>query len=78
MKQKDIILIIVVLFISGILSFFVSNALFGSPSKHEMKAEVVEPISTSFEEPDPRYFNANSIDPTQLIQIGNQNNQQPF
>ncbi len=78
MKQKDIIIIIVVVFISGVASFFISNALFSSPQKRTVEVEVVEPISTEFKTPDPQYFNSKSIDPTKLIQIGNQDNQQPF
>lgn len=78
MKQKDVILIIVVLFVSAIVSFFISSKLFASPKDRQTQVEVVEPISADLKQPDSRYFNANSIDPTQLIQIGNQNNQQPF
>lgn len=78
MKQKDIILIIVVLFISGVISFFVSNALFGSPAQRNTEVEVVEAITTDFKQPDPKYFNKQSINPTELIQIGDQQNNQPF
>lgn len=78
MKQKDIALIVVVLFISGLVSFFISTRLFSKPADRKTEVEVVEKISKDLKEPDQRYFNTNSIDPTQLIQIGNQNNQQPF
>lgn len=78
MKQNDIVLVIVVVFISGVSSFLLSNLLFGSPEENRVKVEVVEPISSSFSEVDTRYFNDKSINPTQLIQIGQGNNQQPF
>jgi hypothetical protein len=78
MKQKDVALIIVVVFISAVVSFFVSNFLFGSPANRQQKAEIVQPITANFSQPDSRYFNSNSIDPTQLIQIGNNNNTNPF
>lgn len=78
MKQKDIVLIIVVVFIAGILSYFISSSFISTPKNRQSKVEVVEPISSTFQKPDPRYFNANSINPTQNIQIGNQNNTQPF
>ena len=77
MKQKDVALIIIVAFISGVLSLFASKALFSS-SIGKQKAEVVQQISTDFPAPDSTYFNAQSIDPTQLIQIGNNNNTTPF
>lgn len=78
MKQNDIILIIVVVFIAAVSSFFISNALFSSSEKRKADVEVVEPITQAFAEPDRRYFNDKAVNPTQLIQIGNQDNQQPF
>jgi ABC-type maltose transport system permease subunit len=78
MKQKDIALIIIVIFISGIISYFLSSTFITTPKSRKTEVEVVEPISSQFTKPDERYFNANSINPTQQIQIGNQDNQQPF
>jgi len=79
MKQKDIIVIIVVIFISGVASFFISNLLFSAPDKRNTQVEVVKPISSDFAKPDERYFNSEAIDPTQLIQIGDASgNPQPF
>jgi len=79
MKQKDIVLIIVVVFISGVASYLISNALFGSAKNKVTKVEVVQKITSDFnDKPDPKYFNSDSIDPTQLIQIGNNSNTQPF
>lgn len=77
MKQKDVALILVIAFISAIASFVISNALFNSSSSKQY-APVVPAISSSFNMPDTRYFNSNSIDPTQLIQIGNSTNSNPF
>lgn len=78
MKQKDIALIIIIVFISGVASFFLSNMLFASPDKRDQKVEKVEPITADFPAPDRKYFNENSIDPTQLIQIGESTNPNPF
>lgn len=78
MKQKDIAIIVVVVFVSGILSYFISNAVFASPDKLQTEVEVVEPITADFPEPDTRYFSPNSINPTQTITIGDGQNQQPF
>lgn len=78
MKQKDIAIIIVVVFVSGVLSYFISSALFASPESLETKVEVVEPITADFPEPDERYFNTNSVNPTLTITIGDGQNQQPF
>lgn len=78
MKQKDIALILVIVFISGVLSLLVSNK-FISPPKHDLKAAQVEPIVEDFEEPDQKYFNEQSVNPTQPITIGGSDaNQNPF
>jgi hypothetical protein len=78
MKQKDIAVIIIVVFVSGVLSYFVSNAIFASPESLQTEVEVIDPITADFPQPDERYFNPNSINPTQTITIGDGQNQQPF
>ena len=78
MKQKDILLIVVIVIISGTISFFLSKWLFTIPKDRQTKVEVVQAISPDFPQPDSRYFNANSIDPTQNITIGDNQNTQPF
>lgn len=78
MKQKDLAMIIMVVFISGLFSFFISRAIFAKPQDKKQSAEIVEPIVTDFSQPSEKYFNTNSINPTYLIQIGNNSNQQPF
>lgn len=78
MKQKDIALIVVVAIVSAAVALVLSNFLFGSPERSQQKAEVVDPITADFPSPDQRFFNSNSVDPTQTITIGNQSNQTPF
>lgn len=78
MKQKDIALIIVIAFVSAIVSFVVSNQLFVTPSNRQQQVEVVDAINSSFQTPDKKYFNSNSIDAAQSSQLGNDSNQDPF
>ena len=80
MKQKDILLIVVVVVVSGVFSYTLSNFLVASPKNRNEQVEVVEPISADFNTPkkDDKYFNAQAIDPTLIIKIGDSNNQQPF
>jgi len=78
MKQKDFVLIIVVAFIGAILSFFVSNKIFVTPANRQQDVEVVDTINPTFQLPSTKYFNSNSIDPTQSSQVGINNNQNPF
>ena len=78
MKQKDIALIVVIVFISAIISLFVSKAIFASPKNRQQQVEVVQPISSDFQSTDNHYFNTNAFDPTQPITIGQNANPDPF
>lgn len=77
MKRKDISLIVVVAIVSAVISLLVTNMLFGS-NKRNLTAETVEPISSEFKTPDKTVFNEQAINPTQLIQIGENDNPSPF
>ncbi len=78
MKQKDIVLIIIVCFVSAVLSLFISKAIFTSPKQRQQPVEVVEKLTSEFVIPDTKYFNVNSINPTRLIRIGENPNLKPF
>lgn len=77
MKQKDIALILIVIFFGGMVSFTVSKFIFKSSEKN-LQSDVVTSITSEFVEPDKKYFNEQSIDPTQIIRIGDGTNTQPF
>lgn len=78
MKQKDVALILVIAVISAAVSLFASKAIFVPPKNRQQEVEVVQPITADFPKPDSRFFNGNSIDPTQLITISPNNNNNPF
>jgi len=78
MKQKDIAIIIVVVAVSGVISFFAGRFLFNKPQNRQVQAEVVDVISTEFTRPSTKYFNESSIDPTEQVQIGQGTNAAPF
>jgi len=78
MKQKDIALIIVIAFFSAIISFVISGKIFVTPANRQQKVEVVDVINSQFQTPSTKYFNTSSINPTQLVQVGGNNNQNPF
>lgn len=78
MKQKDVALILIVVFVSVVASIVASKLIITSPKNRQQKVEVVEPIIADFPKPDSRYFNTNSVDPTKLITIGQDVNPQPF
>jgi hypothetical protein len=64
--------------ISAVASLLISNAIFGKPSQRNQKAEVVQPITADFPQPDTRYFNDQAFDPTQVITIQQNSNSAPF
>jgi len=70
MKKNDITLVVACIVVGGAFSLVVSNLLI-NPSTKKEKVEVVEKISSEFPEANKKYFNADSINPTQVIQIGN-------
>lgn len=78
MKQKDLALILVVIFISAIVSLFLSKAIIVPAKNRQQSVKLVQPITSDFQKPDSRYFNSNAFDPTQPITIGQNNNTNPF
>jgi hypothetical protein len=78
MKQKDYALILVIIAFSGIISFVISGKIFVTPSNRQQKVQTVDVIDSSFQKPSEKYFNQDSVDPAQLLQIGDNNNQNPF
>lgn len=78
MKQKDVALILIMVFVGAVLALVVSRWIFASPQNREQTAEVVDVISPEFSLPPSKYFNAESVNPTQQIEIGGSNNPNPF
>ena len=78
MKKTDIALIVLIVSITSLISFFTIKAIFGEPQQSEVQVEKVEPIAAQITKPDPAVFNKDAINPTVVIQIGNPSNQQPF
>lgn len=78
MKQKDMILIGFVVFISGVFAYIISNTFISPAKNRKADVEVVEKISSEFTTPSTKYFNEQSNDPTKLIQIGDNPNASPF
>jgi hypothetical protein len=78
MKQQDIALIIVIAAISAGISYFASDYIFASGKNHEQEVYKIDPISAEFKAVNVKYFNAESINPTRLIKIGDTTNTNPF
>ena len=78
MKQKDVALIIIIVFISAVLSYFISQNVFAPPKNRQQQVKVVQPITANFPQPDSHYFNSSAFDPTKQITISQYNNNNPF
>lgn len=75
MKQKDIALILVMVFIGAIIALVVSRLIFSAPKNRQQTAEIVDVITPEFPVPPPKYFNNNAINPAQPITLGTDDKQ---
>ena len=82
MQRKDIITVVIIGLVAGFISMAVSNAIFKGDAK-KVSAPVVEKIDRTF--PDTvndstynSFLNTQALDPTQPVQIGNNQNTAPF
>lgn len=78
MDKKNLPLILIVAVFALVFSVVLSKFFITTQSDKKLTAEVVQPISTEFLQPDKNVFNEKAINPTQLIQIGGTNNSKPF
>jgi hypothetical protein len=78
MKKNDIALIVLIVSVSLVISYFLAKAILGEPQNQTATAEVVEPISAELTPPQAKTFNNDAINPTVDIEIGNSANEQPF
>lgn len=70
MRKKDLPIILATAIVAGIFAYIFTNFLIVPDADRSEEVEVVEPITSEFRTVDERYFNENSINPTQLIEIG--------
>lgn len=78
MKSKDKFTIIAIAVFSAVASIILSNTFIGGDSKKNQTVEIVTPITAELQELPKEYYNSNAINPTQTIQIGGENTNQPF
>lgn len=78
MKQKDLALIAVIIIVSAVVSLFISKSIFSTSKSKQQEVVSVQSISSSFPPLPKQYFNSSSIDPTQIISINQNQNQNPF
>lgn len=70
MKKSDIAMIILIASISVLIAYFVAKTVIGDVQNESVKVKTTEAISTDVAEPDPSVFNADAINPTVEVIIG--------
>jgi hypothetical protein len=78
MKQKDLATIGAAIIFSAVFSYIISGKIITTPNNRQQQIETVSAISPNFPTASAKYFNSSSVDPTQLIQIGQNSNSSPF
>lgn len=78
MKKNDLAIIVAVAFFAGIMSLVISSLVISPKNTKNLKAQKIDAISADFQQADKRYFNSESINPTQIIQIGDGQNNNPL
>ena len=78
MKQKDIIPIVIAVVAGIAVAIIADKVLFSNNAAQYTNVDNVPAIRTDFPMPSTAYFNSQSIDPTQIINISPNNSQQPF
>lgn len=80
MKKNDLALIIFVVAVTAIITYFAAQAIVfgGSKEGETVEVETAEVIQTTVATPDPKVFNSDAINPTVKIEIGNIDKKQPF
>lgn len=78
MKQNDIAALVIIVAVAGVIAYFTSSAVIGTPQNDPVQVEKVTPINDSFPIPDERVFNEKAIDPTVEIRGGGTSPDTPF
>jgi hypothetical protein len=77
-KTKDWAMIILVVVVVGVASYFIVNAIVPRPTEKPETVRTATAISTSITEPSPTVFYDGAINPTVKSEIGNIQNESPF
>jgi len=78
MKKSDIAILALIVTLTLVITFLIVKAVFGEAKNGTTKVEKADAISSAVVQPPAKAFNHDAINPTVVIQIGNQANQQPF
>lgn len=69
-------MIILIASMSILVAYFVAKAIIGDVQNESVKVKTADPITTDIVQPDTSVFNANAINPTIEVIIGDDNQSQ--
>lgn len=78
MKKNEVAVLILIVSVVAMLSYFSVSAIIGKAGKEPVAVEVAEPIRPEVTQPSDTIFNSSAINPTVKVKIGDQSGQQPF
>jgi len=70
MKKSDIAMIILIVSISVLVSYFIAKSVIGDVTNQSVKVKTAEKISTDLAQPNTAVFNKDAINPTVEVTIG--------
>lgn len=78
MKKSELALLILIVGIVGLTTYFVLDSLVGGNRLKPVSVDSAEEMSSSLTPPNEQIFAADTYNPTIKIKIGDQANEQPF
>ena len=78
MRKKDLPMLVLIVGISAIVSYLIVGIFISTPKDRKQSVEVAETLTADFTIPEDTNFNSDSINPTKLIEIAPNSNDQPF
>lgn len=73
MKRSELITVIFIATVSVVVSFFITQSIFGGAAGETARIKTAEPINATIVEPDESIFNSSAINPTYEVTIDGKN-----
>jgi hypothetical protein len=70
MNKNQIAILVLIVAVAGLVSYFASSAILGDAISKPVNVETIEPLSSEIVPPDPTVYTKDAINPTVPIAIG--------
>lgn len=70
MNKNQIAILVLIVAVAGLASYFAGSALLGDKVSKPVNVEIIDPLSADIVAPDPTVFTRDAINPTVPIAIG--------